>query len=926
MKPISSTFLKISGIIFFFLMHTTIWSQCPEFPIKDSIEVECGIDSYLDLNPKNAFSEIGFGETGIDMQEIAFANENTCLAIANKNDGKAIIFRSSNAGKNWSKVWNKTDGYDKLKFYTLQFVHPDTGIICGIAHKNNQPGKVYILIYQTVDGGNVWNKMFENEKYNANKRIFSYFKNSKFGYVFDGEMYTVSDNFGLNKYYYTMLNFTFDEAIDVSYNGKDMFAALNDEGLLTYINSNGKVISSNYLSWNNGSKTFHTLEYKSQDTLYLSASEGAIMYTGDGGNNWLENKIENSDINISDIKFYNKSMYTISDSGNILISTNNGLSWRKMASFPGINFKKMMLYNDNLAFFWQENSDRAYRYSLPQNAIYQWTPGTLVSDSTALCPSLKLINPTVLRLTIEIPGQCSIDKKIHVRIKNARIDIPDSMQAVCGDYVTLKAAIHSKVDYFNDTIRFDGKNMRIQDNGDIPIVSIDFNPSQTRNYLFSFTKLNTCKASKNVFINVSPIYLTFNNDTPYCGDSHIIKIGSNNPNWKEFKWDVSADKRAKEKDTAIIIYYDEFMVNPIESTWYKVSARNNFGCFVKDSVQIHVKPLSFYLPDIEYECGERKYWSMETDINDFINSYYITIDPPGVSNMGVDFAMLSPVSQIYTVTAREVKGINIGEQCRFQTSFKAQVVPKKIDLAFSQDKQFFSSPPFDVNFFNTTQNKENYDFVWHFGDGKSLEAEQNPIKHSYQSNGVYDITLIAIEKETGCVIEKHLKEWIFCGGGKACESSAIISSYCLNSLCDLKCLKIKTDIPDAKFQWNKNGIPIHDATNDSLVVWEKGWYSATVYNFDCSIKTSESIITLNEAANNSYPILVYPNPSKDVIYLTNLAGIKQIDIITTGGIIVKSIMNDAEYLETDISGLHNGIYFIRFSSETKNEYKKIIKQ
>lgn len=106
---------------------------------------------------------------------------------------------------------------------------------------------------------------------------------------------------------------------------------------------------------------------------------------------------------------------------------------------------------------------------------------------------------------------------------------------------------------------------------------------------------------------------------------------------------------------------------------------------------------------------------------------------PGNQQQGNTTVMVSPdVSTTYYVVADEAG-------CRDTASWSIQVHPEV--RAFFNPSQVWGCVPFDVQVQNLSMNAHAY--VWNFGDGSPLSNEKEPF-HTYDSSGVYQISMIAI--------------------------------------------------------------------------------------------------------------------------------------------------------------------------------------
>ena len=69
--------------------------------------------------------------------------------------------------------------------------------------------------------------------------------------------------------------------------------------------------------------------------------------------------------------------------------------------------------------------------------------------------------------------------------------------------------------------------------------------------------------------------------------------------------------------------------------------------------------------------------------------------------------------------------------------------------------------PLTVIFDNQTPNLGEYTFTWDFGDGTVVEDNGSFVQHLYESGGLWDVTLTAVENATGCINELFNPEYIF---------------------------------------------------------------------------------------------------------------------------------------------------------------------
>ncbi|MFZ4799828.1 MAG: T9SS type A sorting domain-containing protein [Bacteroidia bacterium] len=116
-------------------------------------------------------------------------------------------------------------------------------------------------------------------------------------------------------------------------------------------------------------------------------------------------------------------------------------------------------------------------------------------------------------------------------------------------------------------------------------------------------------------------------------------------------------------------------------------------------------------------------------------------------------------NKIYHVRAfsKNSVGVSYGADSAFTTL--------KINPQFAANQILFLSPPFVVQFTNSTANASDYDFTWNFGDGTTLASNNPSIFHQYSFNGLYSVTLIARHKINLSTDTLLKTDYIYCTGG-----------------------------------------------------------------------------------------------------------------------------------------------------------------
>lgn len=98
----------------------------------------------------------------------------------------------------------------------------------------------------------------------------------------------------------------------------------------------------------------------------------------------------------------------------------------------------------------------------------------------------------------------------------------------------------------------------------------------------------------------------------------------------------------------------------------------------------------------------------------------------------------------YTLTVTDSIGCTITETYNIGTG------DPDFGLA-AQASPDWGAAPLDVTFSNQTPNMGNYNFTWYFGDGNSVQSNASSVQHTYTTDGIWDVTLVAEDTATGCM-------------------------------------------------------------------------------------------------------------------------------------------------------------------------------
>jgi hypothetical protein len=132
-------------------------------------------------------------------------------------------------------------------------------------------------------------------------------------------------------------------------------------------------------------------------------------------------------------------------------------------------------------------------------------------------------------------------------------------------------------------------------------------------------------------------------------------------------------------------------------------------------------------------------------------------------------------------------------------------------------------------------------------------------------------------------------------------------------------------------QWYKNTDMISGATQQTLSVTESGKYTVITTAESCSSLLSDAYtITITGISYNpEFSVDVYPNPTRDFIYVHvkgNDAGSAKIEIVDMLGRVVDIKTSDGLPVTFDIADYTNGLYFVDVISHKHRVTRKIVKK
>ena len=110
--------------------------------------------------------------------------------------------------------------------------------------------------------------------------------------------------------------------------------------------------------------------------------------------------------------------------------------------------------------------------------------------------------------------------------------------------------------------------------------------------------------------------------------------------------------------------------------------------------------------------------------------------------------------------------------------------------------------------------------------------------------------------------------------------------------------------------------------NNNLLSKNNELYCSQKINL--SVKINDPSLTVGDY--NVISSLVYPNPVKELLTISNIDTIKSVEIYTILGTRMKSIVCDKKKVVIDLSEYSTGVYLINIKKSSQNEFIRILKE
>ena len=258
--------------------------------------------------------------------------------------------------------------------------------------------------------------------------------------------------------------------------------------------------------------------------------------------------------------------------------------------------------------------------------------------------------------------------------------------------------------------------------------------------------------------------------------------------------------------------------------------------------------------------------------------------------------------QTYTSNGTFTQILTNAAGCDSTITLDLTINNNQFPLAF-QANPTAGTTPLNVIFDNQTPNLSNYNFTWSFGDGTVVQDNGSFVSHTYQSDGTWDVMLIAEDITTGCTDTLFNNGYIFSTGGTPCGHVAAITqsgpiTACLSDSIFLSC---NTD-PNFTYQWQLNGFPISGATDQTYYPSQSGSYMVVITDNNCPVFSSTIQVTINtftaptisgagSISSCSGGSMTLSVPDDYISYLWSSGGTDTSEVVTSSGDYTVTVTN-----------------------------------
>ena len=307
-----------------------------------------------------------------DFGLVKFINENTGFICGNPN----VVAKTTNGGINWLSIFQDSVLYG---FWSALFKDENTGFVFSYLRnslRTTNGGLNWVLFLAQPESGagdcngnNIVIKDYYSTNfgltwtYSINDGYAQKFADSNTCYSYRNDDQTIwkSTNKGVN--WLKISNNTLVNTRDLTYCSRNIIYSLTSNTILKSTNSGYNFVQKLY----NNQYYFHVFEFTDSLKGAVTGSDGWVLTTTNGGNNWVSSKIGNYNfikISVKDDKI----VLLDSATTNVYVSTNFGNTWNlvNISSEPG---RLMKFVNYNVGYILNYNK-KLYKTT---NGGFNWT-------------------------------------------------------------------------------------------------------------------------------------------------------------------------------------------------------------------------------------------------------------------------------------------------------------------------------------------------------------------------------------------------------------------------------------------------------------------------------------------------------------------------------------------------------------------------
>ncbi len=344
------------------------------------------------------------------------------------------------------------------------------------------------------------------------------------------------------------------------------------------------------------------------------------------------------------------------------------------------------------------------------------------------------------------------------------------------------------------------------------------------------------------------------------------------------------------------------IATPTVTTMYHLTATDTVdGCTAIDSVNIIVGPIAVTANNGTITCGSAATLTASVAAGNYIAPLSYTWTPStALSTTTGTTTSANPIATTtYYVT------MTTGNGCSGTTPSTVTVNGANFSVNFSAVSQLITLPT-PAQFTNSTPSLANYNFTWDFGDGVIIQNNNGTVFHTYQYNGNFDVTLIAVSKTTGCADTLFQGGYIFCTGGTSCSLTATVTpngglTKCVGDTVWLTC----NTGSGYTYQWNLNGSAISGATSSTYGATVAGNYAVTINNGACSVISQPKAVSF---------VSPPATPTITTSGSINVCGGGSVILTATAGYVSYLWSNSATTQNTTVSS--SGVYTVTVGNGT----------